>query len=298
MMRDARTQPRQRAAAPARWRSRIRYATPQRIVSLCLLLVGAVLALVPLFWMIRSSFMTLSELYIFPPLLWSRAMRWSNYSDAVTVVNFPLYFRNTMFIMVPVLFGTVITSSMAAYAFARLQFPFKRLWFVLVLGSLMLPYAVTMLPTFLLWSKLGAVNTFLPLTVPAWLGGGAFNIFMLRQFFLTIPKELEEAAIIDGAGYFGIYYRIMLPLVKPALVVVTLFTFLAVWNDFLNPLIYLNDERLYTLALGLLQFRGTYSAEWQLLMAGSTILVVPPVLVFLLGQKYFIEGITLSGMKL
>jgi multiple sugar transport system permease protein len=213
-------------------------------------------------------------------------------------VNFPLYFRNTMLIMIPVLAGTVLTSSMAAYAFARLRFPFKRFWFVLVLGSLMLPYAVTMLPTFLLWSKLGAVNTFLPLTVPAWLGGGAFNIFMLRQFFLTIPKELEEAAIIDGAGYFGIYYRIMLPLVKPALVVVTLFTFLAVWNDFLNPLIYLNNERLYTLALGLLQFKGTYSAEWQLLMAGSTILVIPPVLVFLLGQKYFIEGITLSGMKL
>jgi multiple sugar transport system permease protein len=297
-MRNATTQPTRRAAAPIRRRLHIGYATPQRAVSIGLLLVGAVLAMVPLFWMIRSSFMTLSELYIFPPLLWSRVMRWTNYRDAVTVVNFPLYFRNTMLIMIPVLVGTVLTSSMAAYAFARLQFPFKRFWFVLVLGSLMLPYAVTMLPTFLLWSKLGAVNTFLPLTVPAWLGGGAFNIFMLRQFFLTIPKELEEAAIIDGAGYFGIYYRIMLPLVKPALVVVTLFTFLAVWNDFLNPLIYLNNERLYTLALGLLQFKGTYSAQWQLLMAGSTILVIPPVLIFLVGQKYFIEGITLSGMKL
>jgi multiple sugar transport system permease protein len=298
MMRDATTQPSQRAAAPIRRRLRGRHATPQRIASICLLLIGAVLALIPLFWMIRSSFMTLPELYIFPPLLWSRVMRWANYRDAVTVVNFPLYFRNTMLIMVPVLVGTVVTSSMAAYAFARLQFPFMRFWFVLVLGSLMLPYAVTMLPTFLLWSRLGAVNTFLPLTVPAWLGGGAFNIFMLRQFFLTIPKELEEAAIIDGAGYFGIYYRIMLPLVKPALVVVALFTFLAVWNDFLNPLIYLNNEQLYTLALGLLQFKGTYSAQWQLLMAGSTILVIPPVLMFLLGQKYFIEGITLSGMKL
>lgn len=297
-MRDATTQPTRQAAAPLRRRARIRYGRPQRLVSLALLLLGAFLALVPLFWMIRSSFMSLSELYIFPPLLWSRAMRWINYRDAVTVVNFPLYFRNTMLIMIPVLAGTVVTSSMAAYAFARLQFPLKRMWFILVLSSLMLPYAVTMLPTFLLWSKLGAVNTFLPLTVPAWLGGGAFNIFMLRQFFLTIPKELEEAAIIDGAGYFGIYYRIMLPLVKPALVVVTLFTFLAVWNDFLNPLIYLNDERLYTLALGLLQFKGTYSAQWQLLMAGSTILVIPPVLVFLLGQKYFIEGVTLSGMKL
>jgi multiple sugar transport system permease protein len=202
-----------------------------------------------------------------------------------------------MTIMVPVMIGTVLTSSLAGYAFARLRFPFKRFWFVLIISSLMLPYAVTLIPTFLMWSKLGGVNTFLPLTVPAWFGGGAFNIFLLRQFFMTIPNEIEDAAILDGAGFFDIYWRIMLPLVKPALIVVALFTFINVWNDFLNPLIYLNDVNSYTLALGLLQFRGSYSSAWNLLMAGSTLVVIPPILVFLLGQNYFIEGVTLSGMK-
>jgi multiple sugar transport system permease protein len=186
---------------------------------------------------------------------------------------------------------------LAAYGFARLRFPLKRFWFVLIISSLMLPYAVTMIPTFLMWSKLGGVNTFLPLTVPAWFGGGAFNIFLLRQFFLTIPTEIEDAAVLDGAGFFDIYLLIMLPLVKPALIVVSLFTFINVWNDFLNPLIYLNDTNSYTLALGLLQFRGSYSSAWNLLMAGSTLVVIPPILVFLFGQKYFIEGVTLSGMK-
>jgi multiple sugar transport system permease protein len=270
----------------------------EKIVVNLLLLIGAVLAFVPLFWLVRSSFMSLGELYLYPPLIWSKMMRAMNYADAVNTVNFLLFFRNTITIMVPVMIGTVLTSSMSAYGFARLQFPYKRFWFILIISSLMLPYAVTMLPTFLMWSKLGGVNTFLPLTVPVWFGGGAFNVFLLRQFFMTIPKELEDAAVMDGAGFLDIYWRIMLPLVKPGLIVVALFTFINVWNDFLNPLIYLNDVNLYTLALGLLQFRGSYSSSWNLLMAGSTLVVIPPIIVFLLGQKYFIEGVTLSGMKL
>ena len=274
-----------------------RRKTLEKIPAVIVLVIGAALGLVPLFWLVRSSFMTLGELYLYPPLVWSKAMRWLNYTDALSTVNFPLYFRNTMTIMVPVMIGTVLTSSLAAYAFARLRFPFKRFWFVMIISSLMLPYAVTLIPTFLMWSKLGGVNTFLPLTVPAWFGGGAFNIFLLRQFFMTIPNEIEDAAILDGAGFFDIYWRIMLPLVKPALIVVSLFTFINVWNDFLNPLIYLNDVNSYTLALGLLQFRGSYSSAWNLLMAGSTLVVIPPILVFLFGQKYFIEGVTLSGMK-
>jgi multiple sugar transport system permease protein len=276
----------------------MRRQTLEKIPTVILLFIGATLAFVPLFWLVRSSFMTMGELYIFPPMFWSKVVRWQNYADAMTVVNFPLYFRNTMTIMLPVMIGTVLTSSMSAYGFARLRFPLKRFWFTLIISSMMLPYAVTMLPTFLLWSKVGGVNTFLPLTVPVWFGGGAFNVFLLRQFFMTIPNEIEDAAVIDGAGFFDIYWRIMLPLVKPALIVVALFTFMNVWNDFLNPLIYLNNEHLYTLALGLLQFRGTYSSNWHLLMAGSTIVVIPPIIVFLFGQKYFIEGVTLSGMKL
>ena len=276
----------------------IRRKTLEKIPIVLILVIGAALAFVPLFWLVRSSFMSLGELYIYPPLFWSKIMRWKNYLDAVEVVNFPLYFRNTMTIMVPVMIGTVLTSSMGAYGFARLRFPLKRFWFTMIISSMMLPYAVTMLPTFLMWSKIGGVNTFLPLTVPVWFGGGAFNVFMLRQFFMTIPNEIEDAAVIDGAGFFDIFFRIMLPLVRPALIVVALFTFMGVWNDFMNPLIYLNNEKLYTLALGLLQFRGTYSSNWHLLMAGSTIVVIPPIIVFLFGQKYFIEGVTLSGMKL
>jgi multiple sugar transport system permease protein len=270
----------------------------EKTVFSTLLLIGAVLAFVPLFWLVRSSFMSLGELYLYPPLIWSKMMRATNYVDAVNTVNFLLFFRNTMTIVLPVMIGTVLTSSMSAYGFARLQFPYKRFWFILIISSLMLPYAVTMLPTFLMWSKLGGVNTFLPLTVPVWFGGGAFNVFLLRQFFMTIPKDLEDAAVVDGAGFLDIYWRVMLPLVKPGLIVVALFTFINVWNDFLNPLIYLNDVNLYTLALGLLQFRGSYSSSWNLLMAGSTLVVIPPIIVFLFGQKYFIEGVTLSGMKL
>jgi len=276
----------------------IQRKTISRIPAVTLLILGAALFMIPLFWLVRTSFMTLGEIYQYPPMLWSKVMRWANYSDAVTVVNLPLFFRNTMIIMIPVMIGTVLTSSMAAYGFARLDFPLKSFWFTLIVSSLMLPYVVTMLPTFLMWSKIGGVNTFYPLVVPVWFGGGAFNVFLLRQFFLTIPNEIEDAAIIDGAGFFDIYRRIMLPLTKPALIVVSLFTFMSVWNDFLNPLIYLNDERLYTLALGLSQFKGTYSSSWQLLMAGSTLVVIPPIVVFLFGQKYFIEGVTLSGMKL
>ncbi len=275
----------------------IKRKTIQKSLTLVVLIVGALIASVPLYWLVRSSLMTLGEIFIFPPLLWPEVMRWSNYYDAVTVVNFPLYFKNTMTIMIPVLFGTLLTSSMVGYGFARMRFPLKRFWFTLILSSLMLPYAVSMLPTFLLWARLGAINTFYPLTVPIWFGGGAFNIFLLRQFFLTIPRELEDAAIIDGASYFQIFARIMTPLIKPALIVVGLFTFLNVWNDFLNPLIYLNEEKKYTLALGLMQFQGTYSTDWSLLMAGATIVVIPPVIVFIFGQKYFIEGVTMTGLK-
>jgi len=275
----------------------IKRKTIQKSLTLVVLIGGALIASVPLYWLVRSSLMTLGEIFIFPPLLWPKIMRWSNYYDAVTVVNFLLYFKNTMTIMIPVLFGTLLTSSMVGYGFARMRFPLKRFWFTLILSSLMLPYAVSMLPTFLLWARLGAINTFYPLTVPIWFGGGAFNIFLLRQFFLPIPRELEDAAIIDGASHFQIFARIMTPLIKPALIVVGLFTFLNVWNDFLNPLIYLNEEKKYTLALGLMQFQGTYSTDWSLLMAGATIVVIPPVIVFIFGQKYFIEGVTMTGLK-
>lgn len=262
------------------------------------LLTGVFFSCIPLFWLIRSSLMTLPELYIYPPLLWPLVNRWQNYLDAMTVVNFPLFIQNTITVLIPVMFGTLITSSLAAYGFARIRFPYKNIFFGLVISSLLLPYAVTMLPTFMVWAKLGMINTYYPLWVPAWFGGGAFNIFLLRQFFLSIPNEIEDAAVLDGAGHFTIFWRIMLPLIRPGLIVVGIFTFLNVWNDFLNPLLYLNDEKRFTVALGLMTFKGTYSTDWHLLMAGSAIVVLPPIVVFFIGQRYFLESATLSGMKL
>jgi ABC-type sugar transport system, permease component len=161
----------------------------------------------------------------------------------------------------------------------------------------MIPFAVTLIPTFIGWQKLGFVNTYAPLVVPAWFGGGVFNVFLLRQFFKTIPKELDEAALMDGAGHFTIYSKIIMPLSKPSLIVVGLFSFMGAWNDFLGPLVYLNDGDKFTLSLGLMQFQGMYSAQWQYMMAASSVVIIPTVVIFFMGQKYFIEGISMTGMK-
>lgn len=162
---------------------------------------------------------------------------------------------------------------------------------------MMLPAAVTIIPVFLMFRKVGLTNSIIPLVVPAWLGGGAFYIFLLRQFFLSIPKELDDAAYIDGATHWQIYSRIVLPLTKPAMMVVAVFSFMNTWNDFLGPLIYLNSNEKYTVALGLQLFIGSYRAEWQLMMAAACVVVIPSIIVFMFGQKYLIEGITLTGVK-
>jgi multiple sugar transport system permease protein len=210
---------------------------------------------------------------------------------------FLLYFRNTMIVVVPNVVGSLLTASMSAYGLARFRFPLRNFWFALVLGAIILPPAVVLIPQFLLWSRLHLVNTFFPLIVPVWFGGGAFNVFLLRQFFLTIPKDFDDAARIDGASYWRIYWQIMIPLIQPALLAVGLFQFLFNWNDFFNPLIYLSSKATYTLAIGLRFFIGSYATMWNSLMAASVIVVVPPVIVFLIGQRYFVEGVTLTGLK-
>jgi multiple sugar transport system permease protein len=269
----------------------------QRQAAYSLLVILAVLSFLPIFWMIRSSLMQTTEVYAYPPIWIPSEFIWHNYIDSMTNVPFLHYFFNTFIIIVPVLFGVALTSGLAAFAFARLQFPLRNFWFSMIIMTMLLPGAVTLIPTFVGWSKLGLVNTFWPLIIPAFFGGGAFNIFLLRQFLLTIPKELDESAVIDGANYFTVYARIILPLIKPALVVVVLFTFMGVWNDFLGQLVYLSDERMFTVSLGLFQFKGSYSTDWSLVMAASAILVLPAVFVFLLGQRYFIEGLTMTGIK-
>ena len=269
---------------------------PKIIVSV-ILLAGAVICLVPFYWLVRSSFMKIEQIFRMPPEWIPDPFTLENYKQAFTLLPFGQYFLNTIIIVAAVMAGTLLTSSICAYGFSRIEWKGRNLVFSLILSSMMLPYAATLIPTFIGWSKVGAINTYLPLTIPAWFGGGAFNIFLLKQFFQGIPRELDESAVMDGAGHFTIYSRIILPLVKPALVVVALFTFMNTWNDFLAPLIYINDDNKITLALGLQLFTSQYTAQWHLLMAAATVILIPVVIVFLFGQKYFIEGITMTGLK-
>lgn len=258
----------------------------------------AVVCILPLYWMIRSSFMRSTDIYIMDPfIVWPKEMLWENYSDAFTFAPFGKYSINTIIIVVGNLIGTLLTASMAAFAFSRVEWSGKKFCFGMILTTMMLPGTVTLIPQFLIWRNLGMVDTFLPLILPAFFGGGAFNIFLLRQFFLGIPKDLDEAAVIDGAGKFRIFFQIIIPLSKSALIVVGLFTFLGCWNDFFGPIIYLNSKEKFTLAVGLLQFKGDYNTKWNLLMAASTIVVTPCIILYLIGQKYLIEGITMTGMK-
>lgn len=268
-----------------------------RTVVYLLCILGSVLMLFPLVWLVRSSVMDLGQIFIFPPEWIPRPWRFQNYPEALTTIPFLLYLRNTLTILVPTVLGTVITAALAAYGFSRLRWPGRDVVFNLLLTTLMLPYAVTLIPTFLLWARLDLINTFWPLIIPHWFGGGIFSIFLLRQFFRTIPKELDEAALIDGANPLQILWRIVVPLSRPALIAVGIFAALNSWNDFLGPLIYLNDSRQFTLALGLAEFTGLYSSQWHLLMAASTVVILPVIVLFFFAQRYFIEGIALTGSK-
>lgn len=269
-----------------------------RILPPLLLWIGALVCLFPFFWLVRTSLMDLREIYQQPPLLWSPAPHLENF-QAIFSDDFPflLYMKNTFTIMIPVVIGTVISSSMAAYAFARIQFRLKKFWFTLVLATMMLPGAVTMIPGFMMWNYLGVVDTYVPLIVPAFFGGGAFNIFLLRQFIMGIPNTLDEAAHIEGAGFFWTYAKIILPLIKPSLVVVIVFTVLGTWNDFMGPLIILYSPEKYTLSLAMQQFTGSAASNYGVVMAGALMTTLPAVLLFMVCQKYFINGMVMSGLK-
>ena len=276
------------------WTARRRLGT---VAVYALLLAGGAAMLVPLAWLVRSSFMDLRQIFIFPPEWLPDPWRWDNYPTALTTIPFVRYFFNTLSILVPTVIGTVITAALAAFGFARLRWPGRDLVFAVLLTTLMLPYAVTLIPTFLLWAELGLVNTYWPLVLPDWFGGSIFYIFLLRQFFLTLPSELDEAAVIDGANPVQVLRHVVVPLSRAALITVVIFSTLFEWNDFLGPLIYLNDSRRYTLALGLAEFTGLYTSQWHLLMAAATVVIAPVLVLFFIAQRYFIEGITLTGMK-
>ncbi len=269
-----------------------------RIFLYVMLIIGALICLMPLYWLIRSALMDMSQIFQRNPIVWiPKPFVWTNFGDALSELPFNLYFTNSAIITFACLVGVVVSSSFCAFAFSRLKWRGRNFWFVCIMSSMMLPYAVTMIPTFIGWQKLGLYGTYYPLIVPAFFGGGAFNIFLLRQFYMTLPKELDEAAIVDGASYPRIWAQIVLPLSHSALIVVGLFAFLNTWNDFLAPLIYCSNDKQYTVALGLQLFKGMYNARWEYLMAASAVAFLPCLIAFALGQKYFIEGIALTGVK-
>lgn len=218
------------------------------------------------------------------------------YGDSMRYIDFWRYLRNTLTIVILGIAGALFSCSFVAYGFARLEFPGRDVLFGVLLATMMLPGQVTMVPQFLIFRWLGWYNTLLPLWAPSFLGS-AFFIFMLRQFMKSIPKDIEDAAKIDGCSYFGIYWRIILPLIKPALAAVAIFTFMGAWNNFMGPLIFLNDERLYPLSLGIYQFRMEHGAEYSMMMAASTIMMLPVLTVFFVAQRHFIQGVTLTGVK-
>lgn len=269
----------------------------KKIVFYVLLVFGSIIFIIPFVWMFRSSFMEMGQIFIMPVEWIPNPFQWQNYPQALTSFPFFLYLRNTSIIIFFVEFGTILTSTMSAFAFSHLRWPGRDIVFYILLTSLMVPYVVTLIPTFLMWKYIGGINTFLPLTVPSWFGGGMFNVFLLRQFFLSIPRELDEAAYIDGANPLQVLWKIIVPLSTPALITVAIFTFLFTWNDLLGPVVYLNNPRMYTLAVGLSSFVGSYSGQWNKLMAASTLVTLVPIILFFIGQKFFIKGIALTGLK-
>lgn len=272
--------------------------TPPRIwLFFALSLVLAICMVLPLVWLVRSSLMEFGQIFLFPIQWVPDPFAWSNYPDAFTSVPFFSYFLNTMIVLVPSVIGTVLTCSMAAFAFSRLEWRGRELVFNILLSAFMLPFVTTLLPTFLFWSNFKLVDTFWPLIVPHWFAGDVFFVFLLRQFFLAIPRELDEAATIDGANPLQVFWLVILPLSRPALVTVAILSGLNSWNDYLEPLIYLNDSDNYTLPLGLASFTGLYTSQWHLLMAAAVIVTAPVIIAFFFAQKYFVEGITMTGLK-
>jgi len=262
-----------------------------------LLILLSMIILIPVFWMLSTALKSDSEVFLFPPVWIPAKLHWNNFKRALTFLPFVRYFLNTSTITFLAMVGQFLSSPLVAYAFARLRARGKDALFILLLSTMMLPTQVTMIPTFILFKELGWVDTFAPLILPNFFGS-AYFIFLLRQFFSTISPELSDAATIDGCGYFGIFTRIILPLSKPALATMAIFTFMWNWNDFMSPLIYLSSTEKWTLTLGLSRFRGMYGmTAWNLLMAASLVTLLPCITLFFFAQRYFIQGIVITGVK-
>jgi len=273
----------------------------ERIVDiLCFLAVlfFAALAMLPIWWIFRSSLMSNAELFKWPPAFFPPRWLFSNYANTLQYFKFWAYLKNTMTIIIPSVIGGTITATMCGYAFARLRFRGKNFFFTLCIGSMLLPTMVTLIPLYIMWTKFfGLSDTYWPLILPYFCGGGAFNIFLIRQFVMSVPRELDEAATIDGAGYFRILTSIIVPSIKPAMIVVAMFLFIQIWNDLLQQMVYINTEAKFTISMGLSQLKGSLKTDWSAIMCGTCMSFVPGVVFYLIGQRYFVEGIVMTGMK-
>ena len=267
------------------------------ILSFIAVVVISALVMLPIWWMIRSSLMKSLEIFKWPPQFIPKEWLFSNYNIKPTTFDFWLYLGNTLTIVVPcVVFGT-ITAILCGYAFARLRFKGKAFLFSLCVGSMLLPTMVTLIPLYIGWASLGLTDTYWPLILPYLCGGGAFNIFLVRQFIKTLPRELDESAAIDGAGYFRTLVSIITPSIKPAIIVVALLIFITTWNDLLQQTIYISSREKYTMAVGLTTFMGSFKNDYAGMFAATCLSFLPGVVVYLLGQRHFVEGIVMTGMK-
>jgi multiple sugar transport system permease protein len=271
------------------------YPSTKKVAIHLVLIVGSLVMVAPFLWMLFTSFKSFAESMQVPPTILPKVWRLDNYVEVFEKVNFLTYYLNTISVTVGRTVGQLILCSLAAFAFARMSFPGKNVIFIALLSVLMVPSQVVMIPSFVIVRELGWFDTLYALIVPGIFS--AFGTFLLRQFFMSIPRELDEAAKIDGCSYFGIYWRVVLPLSKPALVALAIFTILNAWNDFLWPLVVTSSDSMRVLSIGIASFQGEYATEYPLLMAGALMASLPLILIFIFLQRYFIEGITMTGMK-
>ncbi|MCM3702791.1 carbohydrate ABC transporter permease [Paenibacillus macerans] len=268
-----------------------------RLSLYAVLTLGGLVFVFPFYWMLRTAFVGMDGLFAIPPDIVPDSLRFDNFAEALSSNPFGRYFWNSTVVTALSIAGVVLSSSVCAYSFSRISWLGRDKIFGFILTGLMMPFFVVMIPHFLGWKTLHLTDTLVPLIAPAWFGGGVFNIFLLRQFFLTIPREMDEAAKMDGAGHLRIYWNVIMPIGRQSLIVVGMLTFLANWNDYLAPMVFISSEKNYTLMLGLTLFQGAYSAQWHLMMAATAIIVLPSLAVFLVGQRFFVEGIAMSGVK-
>lgn len=262
-----------------------------KIITFSLLGLFSLYFIFPFVWVVLSALKTETEVFSYPPKIFPEVLQWKNFVDAWNSQPFGVYLKNSVIVTVMTTIGQLLSCSLVAYGFARYNFKYKNALFILMLATMMIPWDVTMIPLYMEFNMLGWINTLKPLVVPAFFGS-AYYIFLLRQFLMSIPKDLENAARIDGANEFQIFFKIFVPIMKAPLILIAVLNILSVWNDYLGPLIYLQDQSKYTLALGLAAFKGVHDLQILPIMSITLVMIIPPVVIFLIAQKYIVDGIS------